>query len=64
MKKLIRLEILKCWTLLYISVTYQVNVYFLGRQQRFEDVQTLRKVRNYANLYNNILKLYEGCYSE
>ena len=61
MKKLIRLEILKCWTLLFISVTYQVNVYFLGRQQRFEDVQTLRKVRNYANLYNNILKLYEGC---
>ena len=31
MKKLIRLEILKCWTLLFILVTYQVNVYFLGR---------------------------------
>ena len=58
MKKLIRLGKLQCWTLLFILVSYQVNVYSLGRQQIFEDLQTLRKVRNYANLYNNILKLY------
>ena len=38
MKKLIRLEILKCWTLLFILVTYQVNCLLSG-----QPLQTLRK---------------------
>ena len=54
MKKLIRLEKLQCWTLLFILVSYQVNVYSLGRQQIFEHLQTLGKVRNYANLSKHI----------
>ena len=54
MKKLIRLEKIQFWTLFIILVSYQVNVYSLGRQQIYKDLQTQRQVRNYENLSEHI----------
>ena len=46
MKKLIGLEILKCWTLLFILVTYQVNVYFLASFCKHWEKPERGKLRN------------------